>query len=192
MTASGFRSSWLTSASRLRRCASSVSSRATIVSNPSASARCRRRPVGIVADADRVVAGLDPVGGLDQAVERPSRAPEQSARSPRAVSDDRRRSRRTPGNRPRWDRMYATAGDERPGDEEEERARTGSRSRASVPTVRARVPTARARPSQPHEFGRPAPSPRPRVSAPRSSPGQSLPGCSSSGTQSADRSSANR
>ena len=80
MIASGVRSSWLTSASRLRRCSSSAWSRAAIVSKPRASSWIGGRSGLGLADPDAVVAVLDPARRGDHPVEvagGAERAPEQ-------------------------------------------------------------------------------------------------------------------
>ena len=74
MTASGVRSSWLTSARSVRRCSSSASRRAAIVSKPRASSRIGGRSDRVRPDADRVVAVLDPSGRDEHPVEVAGRA----------------------------------------------------------------------------------------------------------------------
>ena len=86
MTASGVRSSWLTSARRRRRVASSDSRRAAIALKARLRPRSSPRPAIGLGHADRVVGGLDPAGRVDELGQRAADAP----REPDA--DDRARS----------------------------------------------------------------------------------------------------
>ena len=68
-TASGVRSSWLTSASRVRRCRSSSSSRAAIALKAWTSDLQLARTAAVARHPSRVVAGLQASGRLDQIAE---------------------------------------------------------------------------------------------------------------------------
>ena len=108
MTASGVRSSWLTSASRRRRVASSDSRRAAIVLNARLEAAQLAAAARRLGDADRVVGRLDPAGRVDELRQRPADAPgepdrRRSARQPDDEHDERRRAREVasrPSSRP--------------------------------------------------------------------------------------------
>ena len=82
MTASGVRSSWLMSASSVRRWLLVGLEAPAIVSNPSVSSPTTgTRRIGRGRDPDRVVAGLDPARRLDEPVERPRGQAQRRARS---------------------------------------------------------------------------------------------------------------
>ena len=197
-TVSGVRSSWLTSASRVRRWRSSASSRAAIVSKP-------RDQLARWSDRPRAPARRGPSSRRPRPGGWPRRARSSVAAGRPERPADRRRARRrratrtmSPGSGPTCDRTKPAAATSEPGDDQEERARTGSRSRASVHRTAAGPRRAPRRAAATPFLAAAAPVPRPahgrrrRLAVGRSSPDRTALRVRVDRHQSASRSSAKR
>ena len=163
MTASGVRSSWLTSASSRRRCVLvDLEARRHGVERADEIAQLARAAVDL-RDAGRVVAGLDPTGRLDERIQRrpnPARKPDpEQDRRPAGDQDDRHRRAGQIRQRARvGDEAQQRADDPQPDDADGDEDERQQEDEAPEPPRHARaaaraVPTRPLRPRGPHHGG---------------------------------------
>ena len=155
ITASGVRSSWLTSASSVRRCSSSASSRAAIVLKPRASSRTGRAAATGLGDPDGVVAVLDPARRVDQLVE--GAAGRRTSRPQPATATSRTIARRgRPDDLAERARAATITRAARRGDDADDPTRKTSAEQAAEPAATDRP--RRARPGGRHAGARRSPA----------------------------------